>query len=346
MQAIVMKGFGSIDLLSLQKAPKPSPKEGEVRIRIKAAGFNPVDWKIREGWYGGNPHQILGCDCSGTVDALGPSVTQFSIGDEVYAMTLGRSSNGSYAEFVSVPVEFVAKKPKNISFEQAATIPLASMTAYRATAAISAFKKGNTVFAAGLGGGVGSFAIQFIKMAKVKSIYTIAKDEKSALFLQNQLGIQTSQILLYQELGINDLKENLLSLNNGAFFDSTLDLVGGTIKQLCIELTGYSGHFSTILPESDFIFPIWQENAIPRARNMSIHQVAIGAELSDPRRKYWSVYQIHLSLISQMLEEGRLQPPYVQIIGSMNSKTVEQAHELLKKGHVKGKLVMVMEESR
>jgi len=342
MQAVVMEGFGSIDRFTIQKVPLPLPKEGEVRIRIKAAGFNPVDWKIREGWYGGDSHQILGCDCSGIIDSLGPQVEQFVLGDEVYAMSLLRSSHGSYTECVCVPVELVARKPKNISFDQAATIPLACMTAYRATYAVSAFKNGDTVFIAGVGGGVGAFAIQFIKNAGAKEVYTIAKDEKSAQFLQKNLGFMQDHILLYEGLSHNQLKEKLLTMNKGRFFNATLDLVGGERKELCLELTGYSGHFSTIVPEKEFSFPLWEETAIPRARNMSIHQVAIAAELGNPDRSYWSIYTRHLNHISQMLENETLKPPFVHVVGPLNVKTVQQAHTLLQEGHVKGKLVMVM----
>lgn len=83
MHAVVLNQFGSSEHFSLQTVAKPSPKEKEVRIRIKAAGFNPVDWKIREGWYGGNPNLILGCDCSGIVDAIGSHCKELALGDEV-----------------------------------------------------------------------------------------------------------------------------------------------------------------------------------------------------------------------------------------------------------------------
>jgi NADPH2:quinone reductase len=98
MKAVVMSGYGSAEVFSLQEVPSPIPHEGEIRIRVKASGFNPVDWKIREGWYGGPPPKILGMDCSGIVDAVGPNTPQFDIGDEVYAMSFFRSSGGSYTQ--------------------------------------------------------------------------------------------------------------------------------------------------------------------------------------------------------------------------------------------------------
>lgn len=341
MKAVVMSEFGSSDLLKFQDLPTPIPTSNEVRIRIKAAGFNPVDWKIRSGWYGGEPHQILGCDCSGVVDAIGAGVKQFAVGDEVYAMSF-KGSNGSYAEWTCVPVELVDKKPPSLTFEEAASIPLASMTAYRATLAVLPLKKEDAVFVAGAGGGVGMFAIQFIKHAGIKKIYTLAKDKESALFLQQNLGLAQDHILIYEGLSTAFLKEKLLAMNRGRLFEATLDLVGGERKRLCLELTGHSGHFSTVLPEKEFTSPIWNEDAIPRARNMSIHQVAVGSELGSSDRGDWQVYKLHLGHISQMLENGTLKALSVQVVGPLCVDTVQKAHAALELGHVKGKMVMVV----
>lgn len=342
MKGVGMNGFGSVNTFILRETPRPSPQEREVRIRIKSAGFNPVDYKIRQGWYEGDSHKILGFDCSGIVDAVGEGVQQFAVGDEVYSMAL-KSSNGTYAEYVSVPIELVAKKPRRLTFEEAAAVPLAAMTAYRATIAPRAFKEGDVVFVAGIGGGVGSFAVQFLRMMGVKKIYTIAKNQQSADFLHNKLGIERDHILIYEGLTFEQLKEQLLKMNNGRFFHATLDLVGGDRKRLCLALTGYSGHFSTILPEAHFTDPFWQENALPRARNLSVHQVNIGAELADSTRASWNVYQSHLEKISEMLENGKLQLPKIESVGSLSLKTVQKAHQLLEDGRVKGKLIMVVE---
>lgn len=306
MLAIWINRFGDASGFFIKESPIPTPKEGEVRIRIKAAGFNPVDWKVREGWYGGDPNLILGFDCSGIVDAIGPGVTRFDLGDEVYAMAF-HSSNGTYAQYTCVPSQLVAQKPAPLSFEKAAAIPLAAMTAYRAVIATGAFKKGDRVFACGLSGGVGSFATQFLKQLGVSEIVTIPSDQKG-----DQL------------------------------FDATLDLIGGEWKKLCLELTGYSGHFVTILPEKDFQMPFWEENAIPRARNLSVHQINIGAEMADPTQEKWKIYTDHLEIITQMFEEGTLEPPLVQVVGPLSVETVQEAHRLLETRKVKGKLVMVI----
>ncbi|MGD0665816.1 MAG: NADP-dependent oxidoreductase [Rhabdochlamydiaceae bacterium] len=343
MKAIVMNGFGSSDVFNLEDVALPVPQDRQVRIRIKAAGFNPVDWKIREGWYknyGSSERQILGCDCSGIIDAVGPNVKEFAVGDEVYAMSFFRSSNGSYAEYTSAPVELVCKKPSNLTFEEAAAVPLAAMTAYRATLAGIPFKKEDAVFVAGIGGGVGPFAYEFIRSAGVKNIITVAKDEKSAALLVKNLGISRNSIILYKDVPFEKLKEQILALNHGRFFNSTIDLVGKDMKKLCLELTGYSGHFSTALPEHDFTYPIWNENAVPRMRNVSILQVMVGAELASPDHADWGIYPCHLKEITRMFEHKTLHPPHVQVIGSLSVETVRTAHALLEDRSVKGKLVM------
>ena len=343
MQVVAMNGFGPLDTFALEKRKTPTPETGEVRIRIKSVGFNPVDWKIRKNWYGGDPKQVMGCECSGIVDAIGPGVEDFSVGDEVSAMTF-RSSNGSYAQYSCVPQELVIKKPKNLSFNEACIVPLASMTAYRATLAVSAVKKGDIVFVAGAGGGVGSFAIQLLKKAGAAKIYTIARDEKSAHFLIQNAGINKDHILIYAGLSNEELKDKLLTMNEGHFFNATFDFVGGEMKSLCLELTGFSGHFSTIVPEAKFDFPFWEENSIPRGRNLSVHQVAIGAELGSTEKRSMQVYKEHLKIIMDLLEAGELKPPSVTVMGLFSKKTVQQAHELLESGRTKGKLVMVVEE--
>jgi NADPH:quinone reductase len=342
MKAVEMKEFGKSDVFTLGNPLKPIPKEGEICIRIKAAGFNPVDYKIREGWFAINPHQILGCDCSGIVDSLGPNTHAFSVGDEVYALcsTFFRASNGSYAEYTCVPIELAYKKPKNLSFEEAASIPVAALTAYRASLAAIPFKKEDSVFVAGIGGGVGSFLVQFLKIAGVKKIYTLARNAQSADYIEKEEGIARDHILIYEGLSHEELRTALLQLNGNRLYDVTIDLVGGAIKELCLELTGFSGHFSTTLPESDFLsFDVWSEHALPRARNLSLHQVAVGAELGSPHRKDWQIYQRHFKAISEWIEKGLVKPK-TQIVGNLSVESVRKAHDLLESHHVKGKLVI------
>src|SRR5262245_33771579 len=116
MQAVVLETLGDVAGFKLKEVAKPAPNRNEVRIRIKAVGFNPVDTKQRSGAYPLKPPIILGADCSGVIDAVGEDFHEFSVGDEVMAIVFGQGSNGTYAEYVCVPRSFVVHKPKNISF--------------------------------------------------------------------------------------------------------------------------------------------------------------------------------------------------------------------------------------
>ena len=158
MQAAVV----SSGKLVLQTKPIPEPAAGEVRIKVRAAAWNPVDgiYRNREG-------QVPGFDASGVIDAVGPRVTAWKPGDEVIVNAPG----GSYAQYVVAPIESVAKKPQKISFEEAAGIPVVGETAYRALVEVARLGKGQRILIHGGAGGVGSAAVQ---IAKAQGAYVIA----------------------------------------------------------------------------------------------------------------------------------------------------------------------------
>ncbi len=345
MKAVVLEAFGDTSHLKLKEMPIPQPKKGEVRIHIHAVGFNPVDFKLRKNMYGGAAVPlILGADCSGVIDAVGPDVTEFSKGDEVFALAFGQCSNGSYAEYLSLPVEFIAKKPKNLSFEEAAVLPIAGLTAYRCLLAPSAIKKGDTIFIANSGGGVGSMAIQFAKYQQARAIFTVARNAESAQFMQKKLGIHPEHIAIYEGHTTEELEQKLLAMNGGRLFDATFDFVGGDMKKLCLELTAHSGHFSTPVGEDDkFFFPVWHRAvSLPFQRCLSLHTIFIGAEAFSGPRSSWSIYAKQLGLISELMEKKAITPPPIHVLGSLSLATIKEAHHLLEGLHVKGKLVMTV----
>jgi NADPH:quinone reductase len=342
MKAIVLDAFGDVSHFKLADVPVPQPKKGEVRIKLKASGFNPVDFKIRMGWYGGTPPLILGGDCSGVIDALGPDTQGFSVGDEVYAMPFGPCSNGSYAEFLCIPVSMVAKKPSNLSFEQAAAVPIAAMTAYRAMISSHAIKRGDTLFIAGAGGGVGSFGVQLAKHHLVKDIFTVAGSEESAKHMHSELGLKKEHILIYKGLSLQQLEEKLIAMNGGKRFDATMDFVGGDMKRLCLNLTRHSGHCSSVLPEHhDFNLQAWEGGVSPCFnKSLSVHFVLVVAEAISGPPSSWAIYSHHLAHLSQLIESGAIHVPTVKTVGSLSVETVREAHRLLEEGRVKGKLAM------
>ncbi|HTX24037.1 MAG TPA: NADP-dependent oxidoreductase [Steroidobacteraceae bacterium] len=167
--------------LVLQSVPKPAPGPGEVRIKIRAAAINPADWKMTRMASRWGPEAILGLDASGVIDAVGPAVSGWQRGDAVIALT--RPPHGAYAQYVVVPVDFVAPKPRALSFDEAAGIPVAGITAWRSLVDVAHLRKGQRVLIDGGAGGVGSAAVQ---IAKAQGAYVIATASASnAPFLRS-----------------------------------------------------------------------------------------------------------------------------------------------------------------
>lgn len=345
MNAIVLQKIGGVDNFSLERTYIPDPKNGEVRIRIKAAAFNPVDYKIRQGIYGECTPLILGADCSGIIDEIGEGVNTLAVGDEVYGMLFGPCSNGSYGQYACVPYHFVAKKPKHLSFEEAACIPLSALTAYRAALALRTnMSKKGSIFIAGAAGGVGSFAVQLIRHFHNDQIYTIARSDETALFLTEKLKIKKENIILYQDLTENEIKAKLIELNNGNLFLATFDFVGKSMKALCLELAMYSAQVISIVPEdSGDQKSTWFNIGTYFQRNVSFHGIFVGAEAYSRLPETWGVYQDHLKEITKLFNERKLIVPYYHLLGRLEVETVRNAHCLLESGRVRGKLVMLVD---
>jgi NADPH:quinone reductase-like Zn-dependent oxidoreductase len=165
----------------MQSVAKPEPGPGEVRIKIRAAAINPADWKMTRmaSRFGATP--ILGLDAAGSIDAVGPSVTGWKRGDPVIVLT--RPPHGAYAQYVVSPVDFIAPKPRALSFDEAAGIPVAGITAWRSLVDVAHLQKGQRVLIDGGAGGVGSAAVQ---IAKAQGAYVIATASASnAQFLRS-----------------------------------------------------------------------------------------------------------------------------------------------------------------
>jgi NADPH:quinone reductase-like Zn-dependent oxidoreductase len=169
MKAIVRTRYGSPDELQFAEAPTPTPAGNEVLIKLCAASVNPVDlfvlqgapWNRIPGLRVKPKHTIIGCDIAGRVEAVGANVKQFQAGDEVFGIT-GLEGKG-FAEYVCAPEEKLAAKPANLSFEDAAAVPIAAITALQGLRDWGRIQKGHKVLIEGASGGVGTFAVQIAK---------------------------------------------------------------------------------------------------------------------------------------------------------------------------------------
>lgn len=186
MQAIKIKMCSGPDALTLESAPIPQPAPGEVRVRVRAAALNHRDVFVSQGKYPAvTLPAILGSDGAGEVDGVGDVVIypMLGWGDDPRAwqpgaQILGMPHQGTFAQFVCVPKENVFPKPASLSMQEAAAIPLAGLTAYRATFARGDLRKGETVLITGIGGGVQTFVLLFAKHVGARAIVTSGSDEK------------------------------------------------------------------------------------------------------------------------------------------------------------------------
>jgi NADPH:quinone reductase-like Zn-dependent oxidoreductase len=170
MKAIVQEEYGLSDVLELRDIDKPEIGDDEVLVRVRAAGANPADWAIMSGLpYIARPvyglrkpkNAVRGTDVAGTVEAVGTGVTRLQPGDEVFGWCSGLG--GAFAEYASVSEDALALKPANLSFEQAAAVPMAGLVALQALRDHGGVRAGQKVLINGASGGIGTFAVQIAK---------------------------------------------------------------------------------------------------------------------------------------------------------------------------------------
>ena len=220
MRALVLTGYGGPAVAALREMPAPEPGRDEVRIDVKAAGLNPVDFKMRDGKLrviqGYALPIALGCELAGVVASVGEGVTRFRAGDEVFAR-VAKDRLGAFAETVCVHEDLVAKKPSSLDFAHAAAVPLAALTALQALRDELVVERGTRVFIPGGAGGVGTFALQLAKHFGA-TVATTASPRGRALV--ERLGADVVVDYTTQDF-TKELRD----------YDAAFDLVGGdTLK--------------------------------------------------------------------------------------------------------------------
>ncbi len=166
MRAARIHRYGTADELVIEEAPVPTPGRGQVLVRVICAAVNPIDWKMRSGAQAAVIRRpfplILGLDCSGVVEAVGPGVTALAPGDEVFSSP-DHKRDGTYAEFTVIPEGQLARKPASLTHAQAASLPLVGLTAWDCLVRAADLKSGEKVLIHAGSGGVGTFAIQLAR---------------------------------------------------------------------------------------------------------------------------------------------------------------------------------------
>jgi NADPH2:quinone reductase len=227
---------------NVQMVERPFPSQGEVLVRIAASGVNPLDTKIRRGTAGHAKHPlpaILGIDLAGTIESVGPGVTAFKPGDEVFGMTGGVGGvQGSLAEYAVVDIDLIAPKPRSISMREAAAMPLTVITAWEGLVDRANIQAGQTVLVQGGGGGVGHVAIQ-IALAKGATVFATGSAKDLARILQlGAVPIDREE---------STAKEYVDTHTWGRGFDVVYDTAGGASLDASFNAVARFGHVVSIL---------------------------------------------------------------------------------------------------
>jgi NADPH:quinone reductase-like Zn-dependent oxidoreductase len=229
MKAMQIYHFGDIDTLVYEEVVKPVPGPGEVLIRVHAAGVNPTDPQQREGigvsyWGPVTFPLIMGADVSGEIVALGPGVSEFALGDEVYGMLRFPRPGMADAEYATAPVSDIALKPRSIDHLHAAGFPMSALTAWMALQEYPDLGVGQTVLVNGAAGGVGHFVVQMAK-AKGARVIDVASSRNEA-FLRS---LGTDQLIDYTTTPLSEAAQDV---------DLVIDAVGGWKRPLEREPVG------------------------------------------------------------------------------------------------------------
>ncbi len=315
MKAIAIQEFGGRDKLQLMDLPVPALEAQEVLIRIKAAGVNPVDWKIREGFLRDFlPHEfpiILGWDTAGVVEKIGNEVTGHHVGDEVFSYCrLPVIHNGSYAEYIALPADIVAKKPASLSFEQAASIPLAGLTAYQSLFDAGGLQRGDIVLIHAAAGGVGGFAVQLAKQHGATVIGTASPRNHDYL-----RGLGADRVIDYLT---QDFRQVIHEWYPSGV-DLVYDCVGGEVLEQSVEILSPTGRLITIAEPA-------------HAETMKAQGINVQFVFVAPHAR-------QLEELANMANQGQL---HTHVSGTFPLEEAVQAHEILETQHVKGKLVLTM----
>jgi len=303
MKAIVVQQPGGPETLKVSDAPRPQPKEDEVLIRVAAAGVNPVDAYIRAGRFGGGKTSFTpGMDVAGVIEAIGTDAKKFKAGDAVYAY-LSFDEQGGYAEFCVAKESEVSLKPKNISFEQAAAVPLAGTTAWQALIDTAQLKSGQTVLIHGGSGGVGHLAIQ---IAKAKGARVIATASTANQEMLKKLGVD--QAIDYSKTKFENVVKDV---------DVVLDATRSDALNRSYGVVKKGGFIVTI-------------TGMPNPAELEKHGIRGGSLMAHPDSQV-------LQELTKLIEAGKITPVVSQVFPLTQAG---KAHEQIETRHTRGKIVL------
>ncbi|MDQ2752533.1 MAG: NADP-dependent oxidoreductase [Bacteroidota bacterium] len=315
MKAIRIHEFGGPEVMKLEEIERPIPAPDEILLKVFASGVNPADWVIRNG---GNDFLrpllklplTLGWDTAGIVEETGSGVTDFKKGDAVYGIP-NFPGDGSYAEYCVAKANQFALKPKSMSFNEAAGVPLAALTAWAGIFEFGKLQAGQRLLIHGASGGVGSFAVQF---AKAKGAYVIAIASTQNLDYLQELG--ADEVIDYKSQKFEDLLQGI----DVVFDASPLRDNNERMKSVIVLKEG------GILVSVNLDFPFNNELIAALAKKN-----AKGELVANQPRKDW------LEEMAKLIDEGKVK---VAISKVYSLEQVAEAHRESETWHVRGKLIL------
>jgi NADPH:quinone reductase-like Zn-dependent oxidoreductase len=306
MKAVRIHRYGGPEVLIYENAPVPQINEDDALVRVHAAGVNPVDWKIREGYLQGMLNYrlplILGWDVSGVVESVGSNVTHVKPGDAVYSRP-DISRDGAYAQYIAVRASELAPRPATLDDVHAAAVPLAALTAWQAIFDAAQLTAGQTVLIHAAAGGVGSFGVQLAKWKGARVIGTASA--RNAQFLHD-LGVD--QFIDYTTDRFEQVARDV---------DVVLDTIGNETQRRSWQVLKPGGILVSIIDP-----PKPEEAAAHNARGAYVFVQPNASELTE---------------IAQLIDQGHVKPIVETVLPLADART---AHELNETGHTRGKIVL------
>jgi len=314
MKAVRIHNFGGPEVLQYEDAPRPQVAAAtEVLIRVYAAGVNPIDWKVREGYMKDLwPHKfplIPGWDLSGVVEEIEPgpaAAGRFKKGDEVYSVP-DPARDGAYAEYIVVRESELALKPKSLHHVHAAAVPLAALTAWQALFDAGQLVSGQRILIHGGSGGVGHVAVQ---LAKWKGAHVLATASTKNQELLRELGVD--EPIDYTKQKFEDVARDV---------DLVLDLIGGETQE----------RSWSVLKNGGALLSLVQPPSVEKAKALGVRAAFVAGHPSGAQ----------LAEIAHLIDSRKLKPIVERILPLVE---VRRAHELSQSGHTRGKIVLRVKE--
>ncbi|WP_242283413.1 NADP-dependent oxidoreductase [Bacillus cereus] len=329
MKAMIIDRYGKVPM-RMAEVPTPEINEYEVLAEIHAASINPIDFKIRDGkvkmLLKYEMPLILGNDFSGVITKVGSKVTRFKVGDEIYARPR-KNKIGTFAEYIAIHEDDIALKPKNLSFEEAASIPLVGLTSYQALHDIMQLQKGQKILIHAGSGGVGTFAIQ---LAKIMGATVTTTASEAGANLVTSLG--ADEIINYKTEKFEDILKN---------YDAVFDTIGGATLEKSFNIIKSGGNIVSVSGMPNARFGKEFGSGFFKTLLFSLASKKLTALEKKHNAQYSFLFMKpsgdQLRTIANYIEAGKIKPVIDRVFPFENA---QKAMEYSESGRAKGKIIV------